>query len=161
TTCSPPCRTTDPFPHRETARAPFPGATIPADIFEDGNAQPRARRRARFAAPRRYPTRGALEMIDITRRVSVPAAWLWLAALLRAGCNQIFGINETTLSERRAYGCECTCSGGGQTFNVDSNVCIPEALNPALNPSLPADFEPPAADLQSDCHTRVERNLEQ
>jgi hypothetical protein len=95
-----------------------------------------------------------------TKRFSVFAIALCIAAA-SAGCNQIFGINETTLSETRAYSCDCVCTGGGQSFDVNNNVCTPESLNPALNPNLPSDFVPGAADLQNDCHTRVERNLEQ
>ena len=85
---------------------------------------------------------------------------LWIAAL-SAGCNQIFGITETTLAPRASYTCGCTCTGGGQSFDINSNVCLPEALNPALNPNLPPDFVPPATAVQDDCHVRVERNLEQ
>ncbi len=98
-------------------------------------------------------------MRDISRSILVPAGLLWIATF-SAGCNQVFGIEETELSPRRAYTCQCACTGGGQAFNVSPDVCIPEALNPALNPDLPPDFLPPANALQDDCHTRVERNLE-
>jgi hypothetical protein len=98
-------------------------------------------------------------MSDTTRRICALAAFLCMAAA-GAGCNQVFGLNETELSPRRAYSCECSCNGGGQTFDVNSNVCLPPELNPALNPDLPDDFQAPAADLQADCHIRVERNLE-
>src|SRR5512144_266660 len=117
--------------------------------------------------PRR-PARGARD-IDASRsrttasvigRIVVPAAVL-LAAVLATGCNQIFGIDETQLSPEHAYSCDCSCTGGGQVFTVDSNVCLPEALNPALNADLPDDFVPSAAALQDDCHVRVEQNLEQ
>src|SRR5215813_8288792 len=99
-------------------------------------------------------------MRDITRDLVMAAASLWSVALA-TGCNQIFGITETTLSPQHAYTCGCTCTGGGQSFDIKNGVCFPEDLNPAINPSLPADFVPPAAALQEDCHTRVERNLEQ
>ena len=60
-----------------------------------------------------------------------------------------------------AYTCDCTCNGGGQSFDFSSNVCLPDDLNPAINPNLPPDFVPAATDVQADCHVRVEQNLEQ
>ena len=94
------------------------------------------------------------------RGLLVPVGLLWIATL-SAGCNQIFGLDETTLAPPDAYTCECTCNGGGQSFDLSSNVCLPEELNPAINPSLPPDFVPAATAVQADCHTRVEQNLEQ
>ncbi len=99
-------------------------------------------------------------MRDIANYVPGLAVLLGIA-VLGAGCNQVFGLDETTESPQRAYTCDCDCTGGGKSFDVHSAVCFPEDLNPALNPDLPSDFEPPAAALQDDCHTRVERNLEQ
>src|SRR5262249_52319312 len=96
---------------------------------------------------------------DLTARVLAVAACL-VAAVVSAGCNQIFGITPTHLSDRHAYGCNCTCTGGAQPFTVKNDVCLPEALNPALNPALPSGFVPAATDLQNDCHKRVEQNLE-
>src|SRR5262245_50298465 len=93
------------------------------------------------------------------RAILLPAVLL-SAAALNIGCNQIFGLDETSLAPQRAYTCECSCSGGGQSFNLDSDVCLPPELNPALNPALPADFLPTADALHDDCHIRVERNLE-
>jgi hypothetical protein len=96
----------------------------------------------------------------VARDILIPVGLLWIATL-SAGCNQIFGITETTLAPRDSYTCECACNGGGQSFSISSDVCLPEDLNPALNPSLPPDFVPSAAAVQDDCHVRVERNLEQ
>src|SRR5262245_21535814 len=98
-------------------------------------------------------------MRDVSR-VFVPVVLLSIA-VLGGGCNQIFGIDETSLAPPRSYACECSCTGGGQTFDVNNEVCLPEALNPGINPDLPSDFQPSADQLQGDCHIRVERNLEQ
>jgi len=97
---------------------------------------------------------------DLARGLLVPVGLLWIAAL-SAGCNSIFGITPTSLAPPDAYTCECTCNGGGQSFDLSSNVCLPDDLNPAINPSLPPDFVPAATAVQADCHTRVEQNLEQ
>lgn len=114
----------------------------------------------RFSRSRRRRPLGSAGLRDLARGVLVPVGLLWIAAL-SAGCNQVFGLDETTLAPRDAYTCGCTCSGGGQSFDVSSNVCLPEDLNPAINPNLPPDFVPSATDVQADCHGRVEQNLEQ
>ncbi len=98
-------------------------------------------------------------MSDTSRYVVVPAALLWLAAL-SSGCAQLAGIEETTCSVRHAYACKCACRGDGQSFSLDSNVCVPESLNPTLNPALPPDFVPSSDQLREDCETRVQSNLE-
>jgi hypothetical protein len=114
----------------------------------------------RFSGSRHRRTPASARMRDLVRGLLAPVGLLWIATL-SAGCNQIFGITETTLAPRDSYTCGCTCTGGGQSFSINSNVCLPEALNPALNPNLPPDFVPPATAVQDDCHVRVERNLEQ
>ena len=116
--------------------------------------------------PNRFPDNqhgrslAAARMRDLARGLLVPVGLLWIA-VLNAGCNEIFGLTPTTLAPPDAYTCGCTCNGGGQSFELNTNVCLPENLNVALNPNLPPDFVPAAADVQADCHTRVEQNLEQ
>lgn len=81
-----------------------------------------------------------------------------------SGCNQIFGLDETTLAPTgpgNAYTCECTCNGGGQNIIVKSSVCLPADLNPLLDPTLPPDFEPSPNDVKQDCENRVQRNVQQ
>jgi hypothetical protein len=68
-------------------------------------------------------------MLGIARQAAVPAALLCIAAL-GAGCAQLAGIEETTCSVRHAYACKCACTGGGETFSLNNNVCLPESLNP-------------------------------
>jgi hypothetical protein len=99
-------------------------------------------------------------MRDLARALLVPVGLLCIA-VLNVGCNEIFGLTPTTLAPPDAYTCGCTCNGGGQSFALDTSVCLPENLNVALNPNLPPDFVPAATDVQADCHTRVEQNLEQ
>src|SRR5215813_7791776 len=96
----------------------------------------------------------------IARQARIPAALLCIAAL-SAGCAQLAGIEETTCSVRHAYACKCACTGGGESFSLNNDVCLPKSLNPALNPDLPPDFVPTSEDLRQDCETRVESNLEQ
>src|SRR5262245_37983206 len=96
----------------------------------------------------------------IARQARIPAALLCIAAL-STGCAQLAGIEETTCSVRHAYACKCACTGGGETFSLNNDVCLPASLNPALNPDLPPDFAPTPDDLRQDCETRVESNLEQ
>ena len=114
----------------------------------------------RFSDNQHGRSRAGARMRDLARSLLVPVGLLWIA-VLNAGCNQIFGITPTTLAPPDAYTCGCTCNGGGRSFNLSTNVCLPEDLNAAINPSLPPDFVPTAADVQADCHTRVEQNLEQ
>jgi len=99
-------------------------------------------------------------MRHITRSVVVAAVMAAIAAL-SAGCAQVFGIEETTCSVRHAYACKCACTGGGQSFSLDNNVCLPANLNPALDPNLPPDFVPTPEQLRQDCETRVQDNLQQ
>ena len=94
-----------------------------------------------------------------SRAILVSVALL-SAAVFNLGCNQIFGLDETELAPQHAYTCECACSGGGQSFSLDNDVCLPTELNPGINPDLPEDFRASADALQNDCHIRVERNLE-
>jgi len=114
----------------------------------------------RFSGSRRRRPLGSAGLRDLARGVLAPVALLWIATL-STGCNQIFGITPTELAPPDAYTCDCTCNGGGQSFDLSSNVCLPDDLNPAINPNLPPDFVPAATDVQADCHVRVEQNLEQ
>ena len=114
----------------------------------------------RFSDNRHGRSLAGPRMRDLARGLLVPVGLLWIA-VLNAGCNEIFGITPTSLAPPDAYTCGCTCNGGGQSFDLNTNVCLPENLNVALNPNLPPDFIPAAADVQADCHTRVEQNLEQ
>jgi len=114
----------------------------------------------RFPQSRRRRARGSTGLRDLARGILVPVMLLWIAAL-SAGCNEIFGLTPTELAPPDAYTCDCACNGGGQSFDLSSNVCLPDELNRAINPNLPPDFVPAATDVQADCHVRVEQNLEQ
>ena len=74
-------------------------------------------------------------MRGIARRAALSTAVLGIVAL-GAGCAQLAGIEETTCSVRHAYACKCACTGGGESFSLNNDVCLPESLNPALNPDL-------------------------
>src|SRR5215831_16856786 len=97
-------------------------------------------------------------MSFVSSRYIAAGALLWAAAAL-SGCAQLAGIEETSLGPKHAYACKCACSAGGETFSLNSNVCVPPELNPALNPALPAGFVPSSDELRQDCSTRVEQNL--
>ena len=99
---------------------------------------------------------GAPGLRELARGVLVPVGLLWIAAL-SAGCDRTFGITPTELAPPDAYTCDCTCNGGGQSFDLSSDVCLPEDLNPAINPNRPPDFVPAATAVQADCHVASSR----
>src|SRR5262249_6216659 len=128
-------------------------------VHARGSLQRSVRQRvARHHDRHRRPLRRSA--MNTTSRSVVAAALLALAAL-GPGCAQLAGIEETSLGPKHAYACKCACTGGGESFSLNSNVCVPANLNPALNPDLPSDFVPSSEDLRQDCSTRVEGNLEQ
>ena len=90
----------------------------------------------RFSDNQHGRSRAGARMRDLARSLLVPVGLLWFA-VPNAGCNEFFGITPTTLAPPDAYTCGCTCNGGGQSFDLSTNVCLAEDLNAAINPSFP------------------------
>ena len=73
-----------------------------------------------------------------SRAILVSVALL-SAAVFNLGCNQIFGLDETEPRPNTPIRASA-CSGGGQSFSLDNDVCLLAELNPGINPDLPEDF---------------------
>jgi hypothetical protein len=86
------------------------------------------------------------------------AVVLLLLVAFSAGCNQVFGLNQTQLFSSNAYECVVTCTSSTNSFppiNENTAVCLPSDLDPNINTMNTVT----QTQLDNDCLSRVTGNI--